>query len=69
MRFRAKVSVAALVMMPVLLTQTPATALPCDNTRWCAQYGGSAGGGTNCGFFNHWAVQGNRERHRWILRA
>jgi hypothetical protein len=27
-------------------------ALPCDNTRWCAQYsGGRAGGGTNCGFF------------------
>jgi hypothetical protein len=51
MRFRAKVSVAALAIMPVLLTQTPATALPCDNTRWCAQYGGSAGGGTNCGFF------------------
>jgi hypothetical protein len=26
--------------------------LPCDNTRWCAQYsGGRAGGGTNCGFF------------------
>ena len=24
-------------------------ALPCDNTRWCAQYTG--GGGTNCGFF------------------
>jgi hypothetical protein len=26
--------------------------LPCDNTRWCAQYGGrGGGGGTNCGFF------------------
>ena len=26
--------------------------LPCDNTRWCAQYsGGRGGGGTNCGFF------------------
>ena len=26
--------------------------LPCDNTRWCAQYsGGRFGGGTNCGFF------------------
>ena len=26
--------------------------LPCDNTRWCAQYaGGGRGGGTNCGFF------------------
>src|SRR5215467_11309010 len=24
--------------------------LPCDNTRWCAQYGGRAGGATNCGF-------------------
>jgi hypothetical protein len=44
MRFRAKVTVVALAMMPVLLTQTPAAALPCDNTRWCAQYSGSAGG-------------------------
>ena len=25
--------------------------LPCDNTRWCAQYSGRAGGATNCGFF------------------
>jgi hypothetical protein len=49
MRFETKV-MAALAMMPVLLTQTPATALPCDNTRWCAQYSGS-GGATNCGFF------------------
>ena len=51
MRFGAKVTVAALAMMPILLTQTPATALPCDNTRWCAQYSGRGGGGTNCGFF------------------
>src|SRR5262245_33824449 len=43
--------VAALVLMTVPLTQTPATALPCDNTRWCAQYSGQGGGGTNCGFF------------------
>ena len=42
---------AALVLVTVLLTQTPATALPCDNTRWCAQYSGKGGGGTNCGFF------------------
>jgi Protein of unknown function (DUF3551) len=49
MRFGAKV-MAALVTMPVLLMQTPATALPCDNTRWCAEYAPSAGG-TNCGFF------------------
>jgi hypothetical protein len=27
--------------------------LPCDNTRWCAQYSGGrfGGGGTNCGFY------------------
>jgi Protein of unknown function (DUF3551) len=26
--------------------------LPCDNTRWCAQYSGAErGGGTNCGSF------------------
>jgi Protein of unknown function (DUF3551) len=67
MRFSAKVIVAALVIVPLLLTQTPATALPCDNTRWCAQYSGSAGGATNCGFFT--IEQCSRERHRWILRA
>jgi hypothetical protein len=50
MRFGAKI-MAALVTMPVLLMQTPANALPCDNTRWCAQYSGRGGGGTNCGFF------------------
>jgi len=28
--------------------------LPCDNTRWCAQYaGGGRGGGTNCGFISY----------------
>jgi Protein of unknown function (DUF3551) len=49
MRFGAKV-MAALVAIAVLLLQTPVTALPCDNTRWCAQYASSMGG-TNCGFF------------------
>jgi hypothetical protein len=48
MRFGTKV-IAALVMVPAVLTQTPASALPCDNTRWCAQYSGRGGGGTNCG--------------------
>jgi Protein of unknown function (DUF3551) len=43
--------IAALVMVPAVLTQSPASALPCDNTRWCAQYSGCAGGSTNCGFF------------------
>jgi hypothetical protein len=43
MRFRAKVIVAALVMIPAVLTQTPARA------DWCAEYSG--GGGTErCGF-------------------
>jgi len=51
MRFATNI-MAALVVMPVVLTQTPANALPCDNTRWCAQYSGGRGGGaTNCGFF------------------
>jgi hypothetical protein len=50
MRFATNV-MAALLVAPVVLTQTPANALPCDNTRWCAQYSGTAGGGTNCGFF------------------
>jgi hypothetical protein len=49
MRFGTKV-MAALVIVPAVLTQTPARALPCDNTRWCAEYAPSMGG-TNCGFF------------------
>jgi Protein of unknown function (DUF3551) len=52
MRFDSKI-IAALVMVPIVVTQTPASALPCDNTRWCAEYsdGDSGLGGTNCGFF------------------
>ena len=42
-------TIAALVIVPAALSQTPASALPCDNTRWCAQYSGR--GATNCGFF------------------
>jgi len=41
MRFRANVIVAALVMIPAVLTQTPARA------DWCAQY---SDGLENCGF-------------------
>ena len=37
MRFGTKV-MAGLVMMPVLLTQTPARALPYDPYPWCAEY-------------------------------
>ena len=43
-------TIAALVIVPAVLSQTPAGALPCDNTRWCAQDSGTASGGTNCGF-------------------
>ena len=43
MRFRAKIIVAALVMIPAVLTQTPASA------SWCAEYSGG-GGYENCGF-------------------
>ena len=49
MRFTT--NVAALVVVLAVLSQTSATALPCDNTRWCAQYGAGLGGATNCGFF------------------
>ena len=50
MRFETKV-IAALVVVPVVLTQTPASAydLPYDPYPWCAQYSDS-GGGSNCGF-------------------
>ena len=43
MRFRAKVIVAALVMIPAVLTQTPASA------SWCAEYSG-LGGTESCDF-------------------
>jgi len=43
MRFRAQVIVAALVMIPAVLTQTPASA------SWCAEYS-AGGGGESCGF-------------------
>jgi hypothetical protein len=49
MRFRAKTIVAALVMIPAVLTQTPASALPSDPYPWCAEYSGGMGS-TNCGF-------------------
>ena len=49
MRFVTKVMAALVVLVTAMLSQTPATALPCDNTRWCAQYSGR--GCTNCGFF------------------
>jgi hypothetical protein len=49
MRFTTKI--ATLVVLSGMLTQIPANALPCDNTRWCAEYLGEAGGATNCGFF------------------
>ena len=51
MRFDSKV-MAALAVVPLVLTQTPASAydLPYDPYPWCAQYSGDGGGGTNCGF-------------------
>jgi Protein of unknown function (DUF3551) len=49
MRFVTKL-IAVLVLFPALLTQTSANALPYDPYPWCAQYSGSAGGATNCGF-------------------
>ena len=39
------------MLSTAVLAQAPASALPFDNTRWCAVYGGRGGGGTNCGFF------------------
>jgi hypothetical protein len=50
MLFRTK-AMAAVLATPMALAQTPANAVPCDNTRWCAQYSGRSGGATNCGFF------------------
>jgi hypothetical protein len=43
MRFRTKVIVAALLMIPAVLTQTPASA------SWCAEYS-DLGGIESCGF-------------------
>jgi Protein of unknown function (DUF3551) len=42
MRFRAKVIVATLIVMPALLTQT-------SHAQWCAEYS-AGGGGESCGF-------------------
>ena len=56
MRFETKV-MAALVVVPVTLTQTPASALPYDPYPWCPQYSGKLGGATNCGFLT-------RKNHR-----
>jgi len=39
----------ALALSTTLLVQ-PANALPYDPYPWCAQYGGRAGGASNCGF-------------------
>jgi hypothetical protein len=49
MRFENKV-MAARVVVPVVLTQPPASAydLPYDPYPWCAQYSGDGGGGSNC---------------------
>ena len=49
MRFETKV-MAALVAVPVVLTQTAASALPYDPYPWCALYTGKLGGASNCGF-------------------
>jgi hypothetical protein len=50
MRFRTKL-VAALIIVPAVLTQTSANALPYDPYPWCANYDGGKGfGGQNCGF-------------------
>ena len=49
MRFGTKL-IAALVIVPAVLTQTPTNALPNDPYPWCAVYGGSMSGSSNCGF-------------------
>jgi hypothetical protein len=42
---------AALGLVPIVLTQTSANALPYDPYPWCANYDGGRGfGGQNCGF-------------------
>ena len=49
MRFATKV-VTALVVVPVVLTQTSTNALPYDPYPWCANYDSRGFGGQNCGF-------------------
>ena len=61
MRFRAKVIVAALVMIPAVLTQTPASA------SWCAEYSG-LGGTESCGFSGFEQCQASVSGRR-ILQA
>jgi hypothetical protein len=68
MRFETRV-MAALVIILAVLTQTAASALPYDPYPWCAQYSGSAGGGTNCGFLTVGQCQSYGEWYRGILCA
>jgi hypothetical protein len=51
---------AALIVLLAGSASEPASA---DPYRWCANYGGEGGAGTNCGFITleqcRWAISGN----------
>jgi hypothetical protein len=47
-----KTTVAGLLVVP-LLALDPSPAAAQANRPWCAQYYGSLGGGTNCGFTSY----------------
>jgi hypothetical protein len=55
-----RLTLAALIVLAAGSAFQPATA---DPYRWCANYAGEGGAGTNCGFVTleqcRWAVSGN----------
>jgi hypothetical protein len=54
-------------MVPAVLTQTPASALPYDNTRWCAVY--DRMGEHELRLFHLAAMHGDGQWHRRFLPA
>ena len=48
MRYSIRILAALAVVLPVTLSNAPASALPYDPYPWCADYSaGNSGGGTN----------------------
>ena len=48
-----KTILVGLLVVPLLLSLDPSPAAAQANRPWCAQYYGSFGGGTNCGFTSY----------------
>src|SRR5262245_51791772 len=64
MRFETKV-MAALVAVPVVLTQTAASALPYDPYPWCALYTGKLGGASSAAAAHGIAIDRKEPQAPW----